>query len=248
MSNPVRRLWIVAATIVSIVAIPAWAAVASTSATPLASLSFSPDIPVTLDKVYVDPSAVALYSFSTGSLSLTKPTLPAGAHVTGYAPWKSGQVLLTFNVAATLPSDNKGDTVKVTPRDVVVFNTGTGFFGPLLFTGLSAGVPAGTDIDALAVGPANKNLIFSFDTTITLPKGSGVSLIVRPADLVEFNGATYTQLFSGSASGVPAGLNLDAAAMLANGHFLLGFNAPGTIAAINFGSNSKLDFIHWRGL
>ena len=54
---------------------------------------------------------------------------------------------------------------------------------------------------------------------------------------------------SGSASGVPAGgLNLDAASMLPNGHFLLGFNAPGTIASINFGPNDVLSMIRAHGL
>ena len=164
------------------------ATAATAAVTPLATLSFSPDIPVTLGTVYVDPSVVALYTFSTGSLSLTKPSLPAGAHVTGYAPWLTGQALLTLNLAASLPSDSKGGTVAVTPRDVVIFNTGTGFFAPPVFKGLSSGIPAGADIDAFTVDSATKNFIFSFDTTISLPRGPGVALITRPADLVEYNG------------------------------------------------------------
>ncbi|MGO9062961.1 MAG: hypothetical protein ACLQU2_37205 [Candidatus Binataceae bacterium] len=237
-----QRVRAIVAWICWLAAVMTSATAAAAAVTPLATLSFSPDIPLTLGTVYVDPSALALYIFSSGSLSITKPSLPAGAHITGYAPWLTGQALLTLNLAASLPSDSKGGTVAVTPRDVVIFNTGTGFFAPPVFKGLSSGIPAGADIDAFTVDAATKNFIFSFDTTISLPRGPGVALIARPADLVEYNGTTYTQLFSGSASGVPAGLNLDAASMLPNGDFLLSFNAPGTIASINFGANDVLEY------
>jgi hypothetical protein len=211
--------------------------------TRLATLSFSPDIPVRLGVTYVDPAVVGAYNVASNAISITSfPGLPPGIHITGYAAFSTNQTLLTLNAAASLPIDNKGDTVKVTARDVVPFNNTTKFFGPLVFLGRASGVPAGTDIDAFTTDPANKDFVFSFDTTITLGGAASTKLTVRPADLVEFNGLVYSMLFNASTAGVPAGLNLDAAAILPNDHFLLAFNAPGTIGDVNFGANDVLEY------
>ncbi len=79
--------------------------------TPLATLSFSPDIPVTLGVTYVDPAAVGTYNFTSGAIAIMSfPGLPPGAHITGYAALSATEDALTLSVAANLPIDNKGNT------------------------------------------------------------------------------------------------------------------------------------------
>jgi len=60
------------------------------------------------------------------------------------------------------------------------------------------------------------DLLLSFDARVTL---GGVT--AEREDLVRFNGSSYTLYFDGSAAGIPAGLNLDAADSLGGGNVAL---------------------------
>jgi hypothetical protein len=69
-------------------------------------------------------------------------------------------------------------------------------------------IPPETDLDAYNVRP-NGDQLLSFDTTVTLPGG----VVARPADVVRYDGTTYTIEFLAKANGIPDGVNVDAVAV-----------------------------------
>jgi hypothetical protein len=107
----------------------------------------------------------------------------------------------------------------------------------LEFDGSAAGVPAGADLDALAV--VGGDLVLSFDTTVTLG-----ALTVDDEDLVLWDGATFTLYFDGSAAGVPAGLDLDAAHVLPGGNLLASFDGSASLSGVPFDDE---DVLEWSG-
>ncbi len=79
-------------------------------------------------------------------------------------------------------------------------------------------IPSPTDLDAYEQTPDGDQLL-SFDTTVLLPGG----LTARPADVVRFDGATYSIEFNAAATGVPQGADVDAVTLVA-GKLVLSFD------------------------
>lgn len=97
--------------------------------------------------------------------------------------------------------------------------------------------PPGTRVDGYH-RLANGDQLLSFDVTVSLPGG----VTAGPADLLRFNGSTYTLFFDGKAAGVPAGLDLDAAHYLeSSGLLLLSFGGSGSLGGVTFGKADVLD-------
>ena len=71
--------------------------------------------------------------------------------------------------------------------------------------------------------------MLSFDTTVSL---SGA--VLDDADLARFGGTGFTPVFDSAAAGVPAGLDLDAAHMLADGTLRVSFDTSGNFDAVAF--------------
>ncbi len=210
--------------------------------TPLSVLCTSPDISVALTSGTVTPQQLQCYSFPSGSLAIPPTGIPAGVNITGFFPSGSSQLLLTIDTTAALPINGSGGTVTVTPRDVASYNTSTSLFAPTLyFAGQANSIPDGTRIDALGKDGSG-NLLLSFDVTITVPKSGGGTLTVKPADLVSFNGASYTLVFNSAARGIPDGMNLDGATRLPNADLLMAFDESGSIASIDFTPTDVLEF------
>lgn len=86
-----------------------------------------------------------------------------------------------------------------------------------------SGLADGAHVDAYALLD-NGDQLLSFDISVALP-GDVAAL---PADLVRFDGATYSLVFSAAAFGIAAGANLDAVAV-DGGQLLLSFD--GTVSA-----------------
>lgn len=88
-------------------------------------------------------------------------------------------------------------------------------------------IPAETDLDGYAVRP-NGNQLLSFDTAVVLPGG----LTAGPADVVRYDGATYSMEFNGAARGVPNGVNIDAVAIYGSS-LLLSFDVAVDLGALH---------------
>jgi hypothetical protein len=183
-----------------------------------------------------------MQSSPIGALPLSFSGIPDGTDVSAFFPISATQTLLAIDITAALPTDGTGDTVTVAPRDVVSYNSSSGFYSStLFFPGAANGIPDGTQIDALGMDGSG-HLLLSFDVTISLPQTGGGTLTVKPADLVSFNGATYTLVFNSAAAGIPDGTNLIGATMLPNADLLMTFDVTGAIAGVDFTPTDVLEF------
>jgi hypothetical protein len=202
---------------------------------------FSPDITANIGTVL--PAVVAdedvARDDAAGSVVLFVPpgTLPAQVDVDGFDLQPSGASLLAVDVTVPLPGLPVG--VPAEPRDVVSYDPITTLF-TMVFDGSTVAVPPGTRIDAIATDFATGNLLLSFDTSVTL-LGVGA---VDDEDVVAHLGAgVYAMVFDGSANGVAAGLDLDAADRVWGTDVLqVSFDGSGVVAGVPFDDEDVLSF------
>jgi len=157
-------------------------------------------------------------------------SLPSGANLAGYQLLWGGDQLFSLDVPAALP-----EPLTVEPRDVVRYD---GASYSLEFDGSAHGVPSGTAIDAVTTA-SDGDLLVSFDTAVSL---SGQTF--HPEDLVRFDsgGGTFSSFFDGSAAGVAAGLDLDAAYYLVGPDtLLLSFDGSGMLGGVGFDDEDVLE-------
>jgi hypothetical protein len=200
----------------------------------LAAEEISTDVTVVLDGTLaadedvVEDAASAVAKIELGAL-------PAAADVIGYSVATNGDVLFSLDVSARLPGG-----VDVTPRDVVRWD---GSVHSVELRGASHGIPAGAQIDA--IGMIEGDLLVSLDVTATL---SGVT--ADDEDLVRLDSTQPTQwslLFNGSAHGVPAGADLDAADVIDDGapaasaRLALSFDVSGSVGGVAFDDEDVLE-------
>jgi hypothetical protein len=119
----------------------------------------------------------------------------------------------------------------VSPADVLRWDGG-GY--TIAFDAAAAGIPTGADVDAVTAD--GDDLLLSFDVTVDLPGGP-----YADEDLVRWDGSSFTLELDGSEAGVPAGLDLDAAHRLGNGHLLLSFDTAGMIGGVAFADEDLLE-------
>jgi hypothetical protein len=167
-------------------------------------------------------------------LSVLGPPIPGNAEVAGLELSTTQPVVLALDVTTQLA----GLGAPAEPRDVVSWNPNTSTFS-LAFDGSAAGVPANARIDAVSYSPAGA-LRLSFDTTVLLP----IVGFVDDEDLVEVVAGGFVMVFDGSANGVPANLDLDAASRPSDTSalLLLSFDTSGVIAGIPFDDEDVLVF------
>ncbi|HUY18458.1 MAG TPA: choice-of-anchor D domain-containing protein [Candidatus Binataceae bacterium] len=218
-------------------------AMAAFSATPLSSIFFTPDVPVMLGSVMVEPNQVVAVDLA-GNTDTTLPAFPAvvpGVHITGYYRISVNQQLLTFDNPVSLPSSSGSGSITITPRDVASFD-GTKY--SYYFKGSDNGVPAGAAIDALTM--IGGDLALSFDIPVSLTGPNNAPVTVYPSDLTQLTGSVAPVrkiFFDGRANGVPAGVNLVGADYLASdGHLLMVFDGTGSIGGENFTPQEVLEF------
>ncbi|MEO8602546.1 MAG: hypothetical protein ABI629_08225 [bacterium] len=205
----------------------------------LASLAVSPNVTLSLAGTVVGPGDVARI-MDTPPTRLDVGALPPGANLTGYLRQDDNTVLFTLDVSVRLPLNAVSPTT-FTPRDVIHYSGGNSY--AVYFDGAAHGVPDGVAIDALAV--ADGGLVLSFDGAVTL---DGFS--IDDADLVAFDptGGNCVLLFDSRAAGVADGLDLDAAAALADGRLLLSFDGSGTLGGATFDDEDLLLYDHDAGI
>jgi hypothetical protein len=205
-----------------------WPIVAALAATPLSEIRVSPDTTVTLGGLTVDDENVARDDLAGTVTKLVIGSIPAETDLDAYNVRPDGVQLLSFDTTVVLPG---GITAR--PGDVVRYD-GAGY--AIEFNAAAAGIGPGVNLDAVAV--YGSSLLLSFDTAFDIG-----GLHVEPADLVLFDGATFTSFFSASPAGIAPGLNLDAADYLpCNGHLLLSFDGSGTIGGVAFDDEDVLEF------
>ena len=68
-----------------------------------------------------------------------------------------------------------------------------------------------------------------FDTTVSL---NGGTLTATPQDVVSYNGTTYTRIFTGASSGIPAGAMIDALSSTNGSDFLFSFDTSVTVGSV----------------
>lgn len=181
-----------------------------------------------LGGVTVAPGDVAEDDLAGSVTRLPLGPFPAGTDVDAYHRDDDGAQLLSFDTTVSLPGD-----VVAGPADVVRFD---GASYTVVFRGLSSGVPDGVNVDA--VSRAGADLLLSFDGWVTLPGG----LVVGPADLVRWDGSTFTRFFDGAGAGVPAGLGVDAAHLMeSTGRLLLSFDGSGSVGGTAFNAEDVLE-------
>jgi hypothetical protein len=237
-SRPPTTLRLVAS--LAAMMLPLTVAMAAFSATPLSSIFFTPDVPVMLGSVLVEPNQVVAVDLA-GNNDTTLPAFPAvapGVHITGYYRISASQQLLTFDNPVSLPSSS--GSITITPRDIAIFD-GTNY--SYYFKGSDNGVPPGAAIDALTM--IGSDLALSFDIPVSLPGSNSTSFTAYPSDLVQLTGAgapVQKIFFDGKTNGVSAGVNLVGADYLSNGHLLMVFDGTGSIGGENFTPQEVLEF------
>jgi hypothetical protein len=199
--------------------------VASAVPTPLAGLTYTPDITTVLGGQTVSPDGVADDDLQGTVTPVDFPGVPAGARISGYDLLANGHELIAFDITVALPGG-----VTAGPRDVVRFN---GAAYSLEFVGANNGVPSGATISGL--GTDQGKLLLSFDVTVSLP-GLPANSPAGPRDVVRLEAPnSFSRVFDGNAAGVPAGLAIDGLHKLeSNGHLLVSFDGAGAVGAVNF--------------
>jgi len=99
-------------------------------------------------------------------------------------------------------------------------------------------LPDEADVTAYAQN-ADGDRYLAFDTTLALPSGP----VVRPGDVVRFDGAGYSMAFDASAEGVPVGVTTDAVSLAPSG-LLLSFDTTVDLAGLIVEDE---DLVRWNG-
>jgi hypothetical protein len=185
----------------------------------------SPDITITMDAQAVTDQNVALDGIAISLASLG--ALPANADLSAFHVLANGDRLFVLDIATTLPGN-----VYAEPRDVVRYN-GTTY--ALELDGSSAGIPAGTRIDALSMDQSGA-LLMSFDVTVNLG-----GLLAADEDLLRRSSGVFSMFFDGSVEGLSSDMDLDAVHYLpGSNQFLLSFDTSGQIGSLRFDDEDVL--------
>jgi len=186
---------------------PAWAA------TPIDSLSYSPDVTVDFAGSLLHDETVVEDNLAGTLTPLNLGVLPDRAAITAYHRRPNGDQLFVLDITVNL-----GGLV-LTPRDVIRYD-GSGY--SLELDGAAAGLPDGAAIDALT--EVSAKMAISLDSSALLP-----GIHVDDEDLVLLDGKLPMLLFDGSAAGVDPALDLDGADAFPSGNLLLSFDGSGVV-------------------
>ena len=148
--------------------------------TPLLDLNASPDITSDLDGTIINDNQ-AVRDDLAGTITLQAfSAVTENANLVAYERSGSG-TLLTFDISITLPGTSS--TITARPADVVSFD---GVNYTKVFDAITAGIPDGARVDAVATD--GSDLLLSFDITVDL----GGGLTVTDEDLVRWDGVGFT--------------------------------------------------------
>jgi hypothetical protein len=195
----------------------------------LDALLVSPDLAVELGGTALQAFELAEDNLHGAILQVMLPVgFDPAADLAAHAEMPDGDLLWAFDRSFSLP-----DETVVERGDIVRFD---GVDLDIVFAAQDAGVPPGAMVDAIAV--LGEDLLLSFDVSIDV---GGV--VADDEDLVLFDGEIFSIIFDGSAAGVPAAVDVDAAHLdEANTLLLLSFDTSGEIDGISFDDEDVVGF------
>ncbi len=147
--------------------------------------------------------------------------LPDGVHLDALTRYPGGDALFSTDVTADL-----GGGLVIGPADLLRVPAADP--PTVVFSGASAGIPAGANLDAVALD-GDGHLLVSFDVTVSL---GGTTYDDEDLIRIEQPSGTPSPAFDGSAEGVPGALDLDAVSVLDDGRLALSFDITGSVDGI----------------
>ena len=198
-----------------------WPAVAGT---PVSFPAWSPDIHLGHAQLLVNDEEAAI---DAGSLSLAfLGGLPVAADLDALHGLPNGDLLFSMDISLEL-----GGTF-YRACDVIRFD---GMDWTKEFDCAAAGVPAGVDVDAVAM--SGNDLLISLDITAELD-----GLTFDDADVIAFDGGAFSMFFDASGAGVGASADVDALHLDEMGRVLVSFDTSGALDGITY---SDEDVLAW---
>jgi hypothetical protein len=203
---------------------------AAAALTPIDSADLSPDITVTLDSQTITDEDVASDNLTSGTITKALlGTLTEASDLSAYHALGGGSHLFSFDITVALAGG-----VTAHPGDVVRWD---GASYTLEFDASAESVPDGVRTDAVTMS-AGGNLVLSFDTTVALDGSTYFD-----EDLVEFDGASFSSFFDGSAAGLDSALDIDGAHVFGStGKIALSFDISGSVGGVNFDDEDVLEY------
>lgn len=198
-----------------------WPAVAGTGSS---FPAWSPDIHLGHGQLLVRDEEAAI---DVGSLSLAfLGGLPEAADLDALHGLSNGDLLFSTDISLEL-----GGTF-FRACDVIRFD---GVNWSKEFDCSAQGVPAGADVDAVAM--SGNDLLISLDITAELG-----GQVFDDADVIAFDGADFSMFLDASAAGVGASADVDALHLDEMGRVLVSFDTSGELGGITF---SDEDVMAW---
>jgi hypothetical protein len=161
--------------------------------------------------------------------------LPAPADLTAFHRLDGDLLLFSLDTFVELPGGVTADR-----NDVVEWD---GASYAILLDGSVAGLPDGARIDALGWRRQGgvASLLLSTDIAVELPG----SLVAEDEDLVAWNGAAWSLVLDGSATGIAEGLDLDGVDRdPVTGELFVSFDGSGNLNGFDFDDE---DALVWNG-
>lgn len=201
---------------------------APAGAAPPSSVTFSPDVTVTLGGAGLTATdeGLAVDNLMGVVATASFPGVPERAAVTAYHLLPNGDALFALDTAAELPGP-----LVVDRRDVVRFTTSKSY--ALEFDGSAHGVPDGAAIDAVSM--SSFGLLLSFDVTVDV-----VGVVAADEDVVGWDGASFWLALDSSTHGVPEAVDTDAIHDPQDGNGALSFDTGGSVGGVAFDDDDVL--------
>jgi len=178
---------------------------------------FSPDIHLGHSNGLAADEELAYISEGTlGMASLG--VLPDSVDVDAVHGLSGGDVLFSIDTSIVLGG------ALYRPGDVIRFN---GDSWSKEFDGIGAGIPAGVNVDAIAM--ADGVLLLSLDIDAELG-----STMYSDADIIAFNGAVFSTFLDATESGIPGSADVDALHVDSLGRVLISLDGGGELGGINY--------------
>jgi hypothetical protein len=185
----------------------------------------SADTMVELGGIQVHPEEVAVDNLLGVVVPTSLGSLPPGVNVTAYHQYWNGDQLFSLDVPVLLDG-----SLLAGPEDVVRYD---GVSYTMAFDGSAQGIAVGVD----AVTTSSNKLLLSFDAPVVLG-----GELCGAEDLVRFDASGFALFFDGSAAGVPAGLNVDAAHMIGGSRLAVSFDQGGSLPGVVFADEDVLEY------
>jgi hypothetical protein len=190
--------------------------------------AFSPDIHLGHSNGAVADEDSAY--ISGGGLGMANlGVLPDSADVDAVHGLPSGDVLFSLDTFIVLGG------ALYRPSDVIRFN---GSSWSKEFDGFSAGIPAGVNVDAIAM--SGGDLLLSLDIDAELG-----STVYSDADVITYDGAVFSIFLDATGAGIAKSADVDALHIDSQGRVLLSLDGSGEVGGIFY---SDEDLLAWASL